>query len=78
MVINISVKIVDIGTLEKPEVILELTFYKKFLFIKYKVVYREVHGEIFLFKKGKYLTLKDSDKIKDQFIFFKKNLTTRS
>ena len=54
MIKKISVKEIDIGTDEQPEFIVEITLIKSFLFIKYNVVFRRVHGEVFRFSRGRY------------------------
>jgi hypothetical protein len=53
----VSVKMIRIN---KHEVIKQIVLEKKFMFFKYKRAYREVHGEIFLYRKEKYLLCNDS------------------
>ncbi len=46
--------------INKYEIVKEITLEKKFMFFKYQRSYREVHGEIFLYRDGKYLLCNDS------------------
>lgn len=54
MIKRILVEEVNIGTAEEPEFIVEITLKKSFLFIKYDVVFRRVHGEVFRYRNEDY------------------------